>query len=943
MYKIIFVVLLFCINSISQAVEINLTQAEKEWMEKNPITRIAVMNYWPHDKNGESLHTEILKLINLHSGLHLVPIKFKRWKDGYLKAKNADEINGIMGLSWSKEREDYFTYSPAYDFTPAHLIVKKSNTTIHSIDDLAKKTVLLKENEISHKILELRSATSKIIDMSSVSEMAEELSHNDTIDAMFSYFIDEELLIKYDLKIVENVYDKYGEVAIGIHNNYKELSSIINKSFKKIPKNELAFLRGKEWGISKNQFKLSLKEKEYLTANKIIKVCTNPSWEPIEFLKDGKPQGISIDILNIIKEKLQVEYKYIKTRSWEESQKFLKNKKCDILPSAIKTTQREKYANFTKAYLNYDLVIITTRDKPLVGEFEYITSKTMSRQKGSGLISRLKSKYPYIKIKETDNYVKSLQEVLNEDVYFTLSLLPVFTYAQSKYNLDDLKIAGDAKMQYNLSIAVEKNNQILLNIFNKGLADIPKSTFTVVHDKWSQAHVEDGVNWDVLMKIFAVITVVIIFILVYNRKLNLTVQEKTKDINRQKEELLLLMTSIDKNVIYSKTDLNGVITHISEAFCKISGYSKGELIGKTHNIVRHDDTPKSFFTEMWKNLKKEKSFDVEIKNKSKDGSFYWVQSHLEPEYDNDNNHIGYSALIQNITDKKAIETLSKNLENIVEKRTLELEGAKKEVEQIHKHTRDSIEYASLIQHSLIPKNDIFKKYFSEYLTIWHPKDIVGGDIYLFEELRTSDECLLMVIDCTGHGVPGAFVTMLVKAIERQIVATVKHNPDEIVSPGKLLAIFNRSMKHLLRQDEEFSISNAGFDGGIIYYNKKEKLIKFSGAETPLFYTDENNDLQMIKGNRHSVGYKKCNSDFEYKEHIINVKDGMQFYLATDGYLDQNGGKKGFPFGKKRFTNIINEYKEESLSDQQEVFLEELHEYQGDEDRNDDVTLVAFKI
>jgi serine phosphatase RsbU (regulator of sigma subunit) len=201
----------------------------------------------------------------------------------------------------------------------------------------------------------------------------------------------------------------------------------------------------------------------------------------------------------------------------------------------------------------------------------------------------------------------------------------------------------------------------------------------------------------------------------------------------------------------------------------------------------------------------------------------------------------------------------------------------------------------------------------------------------------------MVIDCTGHGVPGAFVTMLVKAIERQIVATIKHNKDEIVSPGKLLGIFNRSMKHLLRQEDEYSVSNAGFDGSILYYNKKENIIKFSGAETPLFYIDESNKLITIKGNRQSIGYKKCDSNFEFKEHTIEVKQGMQFYLATDGYLDQNGGDKGFPFGKKRFCNIINEYRNESFADQQEVLLDELALYQGDEDRNDDVTLIGFKI
>ena len=271
----------------------------------------------------------------------------------------------------------------------------------------------------------------------------------------------------------------------------------------------------------------------------------------------------------------------------------------------------------------------------------------------------------------------------------------------------------------------------------------------------------------------------------------------------------------------------------------------------------------------------------------------------------------------------------------------EMERAKQEIEAIHKHTRDSIEYASLIQGALMPEESAFKNYFQDYFTIWHPKDLVGGDIYLFDELRNDDECLLMVIDCTGHGVAGAFVTMLVKAIERQITGRIKHS-DEIVSPAKILSIFNKSMKHLLKQESKESISNAGFDGGIVYYNKKEKIIKYAGSETPLFYI-EDDELKMLKGTRYSVGYKSCDVNYEYKEHIVSVTEGMSFYLSTDGYLDQNGGEKSFPFGKKRFQNIIKKHHTKVMLEQQEIFLNELDSYQGNEESNDDITLIGFKI
>ncbi len=296
---------------------------------------------------------------------------------------------------------------------------------------------------------------------------------------------------------------------------------------------------------------------------------------------------------------------------------------------------------------------------------------------------------------------------------------------------------------------------------------------------------------------------------------------------------------------------------------------------------------------------------------------------------------------------RSIEESQRTLESKVEMRTVDLNVAKKEIEATHKHMRESIEYAALIQSAVLPDNNNMRKYFKDQFTIWHPKDTVGGDIYFFEELRHEDECLLFFIDCTGHGVPGAFVTMLVKAVEQQIIAEIMNDETNMdISPAWIMAYFNRELKKLLKQEDKSSISNAGWDGGVIYYNKKDQIIKFAGAETPLFYTTKDGELKTIKGNRYSVGYKKCAMDYVYKETILEVEEGMKFYCTTDGYLDQNGGSKDFPFGKKRFGNIIKEYHTESMADQQEMFLYEMEEYESqilNNDRNDDMTVIGFEI
>ena len=271
----------------------------------------------------------------------------------------------------------------------------------------------------------------------------------------------------------------------------------------------------------------------------------------------------------------------------------------------------------------------------------------------------------------------------------------------------------------------------------------------------------------------------------------------------------------------------------------------------------------------------------------------------------------------------------------------ELEVAKNSLEEVYRHTRDSIQYAALIQSALIPNNSNARKYFKDFLAIWHPKDMVGGDIYLFEELRDENEIILMVIDCTGHGVPGAFVTMVVKAIERQIIASLKYS-NEPVSPAKMLQIFNTEMKSFLDQHDRSSLSNSGFDGQIVYYNKQKNILKIASARNEIFYIQEN-VLHSIKGDRQSVGYKDTPLDYEFSEHIIDLSKETSLYLFTDGYWDQIGGKRGFSFGKKRLKTLLQNIHTHTMADQQEELLYTLQEYQGDIENLDDITILALKI
>ncbi|MGJ0364221.1 PAS domain S-box protein [Aliarcobacter cryaerophilus] len=164
--------------------------------------------------------------------------------------------------------------------------------------------------------------------------------------------------------------------------------------------------------------------------------------------------------------------------------------------------------------------------------------------------------------------------------------------------------------------------------------------------------------------IFSILYLIVFLYLLktmYAKELDNDVKIKTKMIQEQQKKLERLLDIYDKNVIFSRTDLKGIITHASSAFCKISGYTKEELLGQPHNIVRHPDTPKSTFKKIWDSLKAERKITIEIKNLRKDGSYYWIVADFEPEYDELGNHVGYFAVREDITANKEIEELQKEV------------------------------------------------------------------------------------------------------------------------------------------------------------------------------------------------------------------------------------------------------------------------------------------
>lgn len=284
---------------------------------------------------------------------------------------------------------------------------------------------------------------------------------------------------------------------------------------------------------------------------------------------------------------------------------------------------------------------------------------------------------------------------------------------------------------------------------------------------------------------------------------------------------------------------------------------------------------------------------------------------------------------------EAVKFTQNNLERLVAERTADLE------EKNHL-IMDSINYARVIQSSFLraSRTDM-AACLDDYFMLWEPRDVVGGDYLFFR--RFADGYFFAVIDCTGHGVPGAFMTLIMASYLNNLL-TVDNRRD----PAALLGRMNRAVKKALGQiqgaeHDEAHSSDDGMDAAFAWVDTENHQLIYAGAKTPLFFLrPEGEAVQTIDGQRVGVGYIDTPMDFVWLNKTLPLVPGTAIYVATDGIVDQIGEAKPIAYGKRRLHQAILAARDKPMAGQQTAILEAFRAYQGGEARRDDVSLFAFR-
>ncbi|CCH50159.1 PP2C family protein-serine/threonine phosphatase [Pseudodesulfovibrio piezophilus] len=262
-----------------------------------------------------------------------------------------------------------------------------------------------------------------------------------------------------------------------------------------------------------------------------------------------------------------------------------------------------------------------------------------------------------------------------------------------------------------------------------------------------------------------------------------------------------------------------------------------------------------------------------------------------------------------------------------------LQSAMKDLAVAQRQIGESLDYASLIQTSFLPDREAFSELLPEHFLIWSQRDKVGGDSYWFKQ--SGDGFFLGVIDCTGHGVPGAFMTLIVHSLLEE---AMDGDPE---SPAIILSRMNQLIKDALKQHKKGAMSDDGMDCTLCHLDPKTGKLLFAGANNPLFIV-EKDEVRSIKGDRCGLGYIRSPRDFSFTDVEMSLAPGTRVYMATDGIVDQVGGDKGFPFGKRRFMDFIKQTRQLPMEQQGSALMRLFADYQGEQTRRDDVTVLGFE-
>ena len=458
----------------------------------------------------------------------------------------------------------------------------------------------------------------------------------------------------------------------------------------------------------------------------------------------------------------------------------------------------------------------------------------------------------------------------------------------------------------------------LVPILNKVLGSIGDRQRAAIKNTWLAVEVRFGADLKTVLTwvlpIGLGLTLIIVVIVISNRRLSLQIAERKRAeraLTESEQQIRRLLETSNEGVWMIDND--GRTTGINRSLSEILGETDGDVRGRfLYEFL--DEPSKEIFFEQLEARKRGEATSYAVVVERQDGSTVPVVINGTPMYDASGVKIGSFGMVTDISDVKEKEA--------------ELHNALMTIS-------DSINYASNIQRALLTGDDMPRAVTRDSFTIWEPRDTVGGDIYWCH--MWGDGILIIQADCTGHGVPGAFMTLIASGALDRAIGEVPTG-----QVGELIQRVHQIIQISLSQHGGRGQSDDGLELGACFINSDLTRLTYAGARFPLFFVHKRK-VSEIKSTKSGLGYRGIPLDQIYEETEITLEDGMAFYLTTDGYLDQIGGTRNWMFGKTRFKKLLSDIHAIPMSEQKQAIRQALIDFQSDQARRDDVSVLGFRV
>ncbi len=417
-------------------------------------------------------------------------------------------------------------------------------------------------------------------------------------------------------------------------------------------------------------------------------------------------------------------------------------------------------------------------------------------------------------------------------------------------------------------------------------------------------------------------------------------KEELTAINR---ELWFQTHALNETSYVTITDSCGNITYANDKFCSIMGYPFEELIGQNHRILKSGIHTDEVFSIMWQTISVEKRiWRSEVCNKTKNGDLVWFDSFIVPFLNEKAEPYQYMAMRFDITDKKRAEEESIFKNN-------ELKRKNQEIENITNQIMSSLEYAHTIQLALLPSDEFLTQLIPDHFVFYNPLEIVSGDFYWANIYK--EKIMFAVGDCTGHGVPGAMMSMLGISFLNDI-----YKSHELSEAHLMINELRNRIINNLHQTGKIGEHHDGMDIALGIINLETYDLEYSGAFNPIVIIRkdceeisgyENMSLNgftahVLKGDRMPVGFYH-GAQQSFSKHTWKLQKDDTLYFFTDGFIDQTGGGDHKKYRLNNFVKTLLQIQEYPMQVQHLALNQVLIDWMGDSHQVDDILVMGVKI